>query len=386
MRSKRFTLAAVLVIGVSAVAIGSFRIAMMHGSASHGTDGFSLSGVLNAADHSGGGVAPREIVVLHSSRAGPDRLAEWPTIFPRSASDLAYLRQRPDWGRLGETRVLFDRVPAAVVYAVSGQVEAVVPDSVSGRANTQVVLEYKGVRSQPLKLPVVPSAPAIFTLDSSGVGQAAILNETGCCNSARNPATRGSIASLYATGEGLLQGPVKVTVGNMPAGIMYSGNLGELVVNFRVPEGAPIGSAVPVVLTVGNARSRDGVTMAIRSSVRAILVVERNPVIRSQIAEALSAAGYRVFPEADWHHAEADTVDLVIAGTAAIDRAETEGIAALRARHPLMKLIALAPDTGPAFLRRADLLGANAVLPLPVSANMLLPRVRTLLRERPARY
>jgi uncharacterized protein (TIGR03437 family) len=34
-----------------------------------------------------------------------------------------------------------------------------------------------------------------------------MLNETGCCNSTRNPAVRGSISSLYATGEGQTNPP-----------------------------------------------------------------------------------------------------------------------------------------------------------------------------------
>jgi uncharacterized protein (TIGR03437 family) len=39
---------------------------------------------------------------------------------------------------------------------------------------------------------------------------------------------------------------------------------GELQVNFRVPSNSPVGNAIPIVLTVGTARSPDGVTMAIK--------------------------------------------------------------------------------------------------------------------------
>ena len=94
--------------------------------------------------------------------------------------------------RLGETRVLFGGLTAPIAYTVSGEVMAVVPYEVSNRKTTDVVVEYQGKRSPAVTLDVVASTPALFTLDSSGKGQAAILNETGCCNSARNPAARGA--------------------------------------------------------------------------------------------------------------------------------------------------------------------------------------------------
>ena len=140
---------------------------------------------------------------------------------------------------------------------------------------------------QPLEYPFddtsIPAAPALFTLDSSGKGQATMLNETGCCNSVRNPAARGSIAVLYATGEGQTTPPgitgsvsafakvalyptprarVRVTVGGQLAAIVYAGEAphavaGLLQVNFRVPANAPLGDAVPVHLIVGDFRSPD---------------------------------------------------------------------------------------------------------------------------------
>src|SRR5205807_764416 len=65
-----------------------------------------------------------------------------------------------------------------------------------------IQVEYQGRSGNAVVLPVVASSPALFTLDSSGRGQAAILNQNGSVNSMANPATRGSIVSLYGTGEG----------------------------------------------------------------------------------------------------------------------------------------------------------------------------------------
>ena len=65
-----------------------------------------------------------------------------------------------------------------------------------------VQVEYKGVRSEAVTAPVLASRPGIFSLDGSGQGQGAILNEDGSLNSPSNPALRGSIITIYATGGG----------------------------------------------------------------------------------------------------------------------------------------------------------------------------------------
>ena len=256
--------------------------------------------------------------------------------------------------------MLFDNVAAPVVYSVKGQVEAVVPYEVSHRRSTQVAIEYEGKRSRPVSLPIVDSAPALFTLDSSGKGQAAMLNETGCCNSVRNPATRGTIASLYATGEGRPRQPppfvfpVKVTVGGVPAEILYANNVGELVVNFRVPLNAPTGGAVPLVLTVGESRSTDGVTMAVRSSNRGILIVDSAASIRNQAAEILKRAGYEVFTAAGLREAGVQAanhpIDLLITALAAPALIHAL-IQTIRNQHPQLKIITMSEDDGPGALR-----------------------------------
>jgi uncharacterized protein (TIGR03437 family) len=129
----------------------------------------SVEDVVNAADHSARGVAPGEIVVLFPSNAGPDVLAGAQLNAQGNITTL-----------LGETRVWFDHIAAPVSYSVRGQVSVVVPYEISKKKTTEVVVEYQGVRSVPVTLQVVQSAPALFTLDSSGKGQAGMLNETVC--------------------------------------------------------------------------------------------------------------------------------------------------------------------------------------------------------------
>jgi uncharacterized protein (TIGR03437 family) len=51
-------------------------------------------------------------------------------------------------------------------------------------------------------LPVAASAPGIFTLDATGIGPGAVLNQDNSVNGVANPAARGSVMSIDATGEG----------------------------------------------------------------------------------------------------------------------------------------------------------------------------------------
>ena len=348
--------------------------------------------VVNAADYHAGPVAPSEVVVLYPTAAGPSQMVPW-------ALDAMHMSQY-SVDSLGATRVLFDGIAAPMVYAESGRICAIVPYRVAGKKTTEVVVEYQGQRSSPVVLPVVPSAPAVFTLDASGAGQAAMLNETGCCNSVRNPAVRSTIASLYATGEGFpLPGaatgpvarlPVRVTVGGLPAQILWTGNTGVLQVNFRIPANAPVGDAVPLVLTVGTAHSTAPVTMAVRSQRQQILVAASDLALRRRLSAILTQAGYDVFGASDAAHAiglaHDRNVDLVIADLALPPAESAETMRAIRDVHQQVKTLAIVDALSAEELKAADLLGAQAVLVKPLTAQSAVDRVRTLLRRRPAVY
>src|ERR1035441_10166987 len=103
----------------------------------------------------------------------------------------------------GGTQVLFDGVPAPILYTSSGQVAAVVPYEVDGKLGTQVQVRNGSLTSDPVALPVWPVAPSIFSVNLSGAGPAAVLNQDGqTVNSSQSPAAKGSYISIYATGEG----------------------------------------------------------------------------------------------------------------------------------------------------------------------------------------
>jgi uncharacterized protein (TIGR03437 family) len=187
---------------------------------------------------------------------------------------------------LAGVRVLFDGVAAPMIYASATMVSAIVPYTISGRFSTRLQVEFQGTASPGLDVAVAAAAPGIFTMNQSGSGQGAILNQNYLVNSAGARAPKGSVVMIFGTGEGqtnpagvdgLITGsvprnplqPVSVTIGGQPAEVQYAGSApglvaGVLQVNARVPDGILSGDAVPVVLTIGSASSPSTVTMAVQ--------------------------------------------------------------------------------------------------------------------------
>ncbi len=234
---------------------------------------FPSQGVLNAASFKGGGVAPGEAISIFGSNLGPSVLQQ-PTV---SASGVV--------GRVaGGTSVLFDGVAAPMIGAIAGQVNAVVPFGVQGKASTQVQVSYLGTVSNPITIPVVGTAPGILTLNQQGTGPGAILNADSSLNSAANPAGRGTAIQIFATGGGVIPGVTEGTlapvlsgsqitatarIGGLPAQVIYAGVapgliVGALQVNVVIPQGVTPGSAVSVDITIGGVTSAAGVTVAVR--------------------------------------------------------------------------------------------------------------------------
>ena len=172
----------------------------------------------------GGAVSPGEIVRILGTAIGPSA--------PVSARSI---EGRPFDTILAETRVLFGGVAAPLLEVSSGQVTAIAPNAVAGRSSVEIQVEYRGVRSNAVTLPVLQAHPGIFGLDSSGWG--AVRNQDGTVNSPENPARRGSTVSIYGTGGGETD-PVTAdgqVVGNSPPRLKNS-----VVVSFPETEAPTI--------------------------------------------------------------------------------------------------------------------------------------------------
>jgi len=233
-----------------------------------------IGDVVNSASSLSGPVAPGELVVVYGSGLGPAALAGAQLDSSGHLSD-----------NVAGTQVLFNGVAAPLIYTRADQVAAIVPNGVSGQQSVQVQVKYQGQSTPTFSTTVADTVPGLFTLDQSGQGQGAILNQDNSINSAANPAARGSIVSLWATGQGLsdpdwaddvlasspLPKPVNkvnVNIGGQWAQILYAGAAPGLAaviqVNAKVPYGIKPGSKVPVVMRIGGATSQAGVTMAVQ--------------------------------------------------------------------------------------------------------------------------
>ena len=238
---------------------------------------FTAANVLSAASFGVGAIAPGEIVTIFGgSGMGPATLAG--VSYTVNAAGLMD-------NILAGTRVLFDGIAAPILFTRTDQVNVVAPYSLYGKTSTQVQVEYQGVRSASVQMSVAASAPAIFML---GPSQGAILNQDYSINSPSNPAPAGSIVAVYATGEGQtnpggldgmfaagalpLPAPLLQTtafINNVSADVLYAGAAptsiaGLFQVNVRIPAGTPSGD-IPIVVQVGAASSRAGVTVAVQA-------------------------------------------------------------------------------------------------------------------------
>lgn len=235
----------------------------------------AIAAVGSAASYASDTVSPGELVTLFGMNLGPATAVG----LQLDSSGLVSTN-------LAATQVLFDGIPAPMIYAGSGQVSAVVPYGLTN-PTTQVQVQNEGVTSASFPVSVSPAHPAIFTADSSGGGQAAALNEDGSLNSTVNPASLGSVVVLYATGAGQTspQGvdgsvtgydnlpqpvlPVTVAIGGQPAEVLYAGAApgivaGVMQINVRIPASVQSGAAVTVSLAVGKQFSSQNVTVAVQ--------------------------------------------------------------------------------------------------------------------------
>ena len=211
--------------------------------------------ILNAASMLPGPVAPGEIVTLFGS-------------LPQASLEL-----------------LFNGVPAPILYTGLDQVNAIVPFSVDPGATLHLEARSNGRIVAQASLAAAPVAPAAFTLSGTGIGPGAVLNQDYSLNSVTNPAEAGTIIMVYGTGFGVLYPPaadgqapgaaaatvlpVTAAVAGIPAEVAYAGAAPGLVagiaqINVRIPSGLGSNSAASVSLQIGSALTQSGVTVAIR--------------------------------------------------------------------------------------------------------------------------
>ena len=179
------------------------------------------------------------------------------------------------------TRVLLatpaGEVALPLFFVSPQQINALLPlDLTLGSYSLSV--ESASVRGNAVEISVAAAAPGIFALSSNGRGQGIFVKPDGSLVTVTNPAARGSVVLLYATGLGDVYPPVatgepgasdeplnrtlqtpRVFFDVFEAEVLYSGLApgfaGLYQVNVRVPARLSPATNIPVTLSIGGAAS-----------------------------------------------------------------------------------------------------------------------------------
>jgi uncharacterized protein (TIGR03437 family) len=234
-----------------------------------------ITRVVNAASNATTPVAPGLILNIMGSGLGPTEL----------------VRAQPEGNKFGASlasvQVAMNGVAAPLLYVRSDVIGAIAPYGIAASQNVTIQVQYFGEKSNAITLPVAGSAPALFTSDQSGTGQGAILNQNSTLNTPQSAAAVESVVVLFLTGDGMespLVGdgaiiqtppyskpllPVTAKVGGVAVpteNILYAGAVPDSVeglvqINLKLPLG--ITGQVPVMVSIGDAASQQGVTVSV---------------------------------------------------------------------------------------------------------------------------
>lgn len=165
---------------------------------------------------------------------------------------------------LPQTQVLFNTTSAPVLAVTPTEVLVRVPVSLAGVQSVQIAIDNQGLQIAQITAAVAIAAPALF---AGANGQASAVNEDGTLNSPSNPAARGSIVTLFGTGEGVTGLPFSVSIGGYEATILYAGPAGSypgmFQINAQLPTGYFSPGTWPVVVDAGTFSTQPGVTLTV---------------------------------------------------------------------------------------------------------------------------
>ena len=239
----------------------------------------------NSANRLTGTISPGELVTISGSALGPSSPGKGGVFTINEAGSID--------SNLQGVRVLFDNIPGTPIYVSSTQINLVVPWEIAGKVSTSVIVEYNGVQSLPLIIRVDDVTPGVFTVDGSGRGLAAAVNQDGTVNGpftkftpGFQPALAGSVVAVYLTGGGQTTPPgvtgsvnpinqllritsqVTATIGGKPAVVEFLGAApgivnGVLQMNILVPGGFTGISVVPLEILINTVPVQGAIGIAV---------------------------------------------------------------------------------------------------------------------------
>jgi uncharacterized protein (TIGR03437 family) len=198
--------------------------------------------LFNAGSNLEGPVAPGMLATLRGESFGP--------LTPAAADGGGGLPRL-----LADVDVYVDGEAAPLLYVSGEQINLQIPLSVAGRRQAKIEVYFAKTRRAELTVPVAEASVGLFPQ---------VIKADGTVSGPENPAARGAVVTLFATGTGLLSPSLTdVRIGTMPAQVVWAGPApgvpGLLQVNLRLPSGFfPPGSQA-VNFRVGNAVAQAGV-------------------------------------------------------------------------------------------------------------------------------
>lgn len=174
------------------------------------------------------------------------------------ASAFGSFSQTPD-------EVMVNGVAGQIVARSTSQVNFIVPASTSPGTAT-ISVRAAGVELAQGQASISAVGPGIFVLEGDNPSQpGAVENQDYSVNSNSNPAARGSVVQIFATGYGQLSGSPQVFFADTPAQILFSGETAEYPglwqINAVVP--STLSGQVPIFIIGGNLTS-NAVTISIQ--------------------------------------------------------------------------------------------------------------------------
>ena len=188
---------------------------------------------------------------------------------------------------LGDTTVSINGNPVPLLFVSPDRIRLQVPWELASETQVSLtVTTVSGGTSSPVTVNLASVGPGIFDASAIGgvAGDPAILKADFTLVTGSNPAPPGEVVLIFAAGLGPVTNqpltggpspgnplsetiaPTAVTIGGIPASVLFSGLTPGFVafyqVNVEVPANVTVGPAVPVVLIVGGVSSNT-VTMAI---------------------------------------------------------------------------------------------------------------------------
>lgn len=132
---------------------------------------------------------------------------------------------------LADVQVTVGGIPAPLLYVSPSQINFQVPAAIpfGGLQEIRVSSVSTGQVLASWMFQIEAVSPALFTVDGSGLGQVAALNQDGSVNNGSHPAKAGSYITLYGTGQGAVNG--MPPDGAAPQGIIATPEVPQVFIN-----------------------------------------------------------------------------------------------------------------------------------------------------------